>query len=109
MAVSDARPYPLQAIQYMKIRDCDLSRLPDYFFMSLSIKHLYIIRSHLSVVENNALSSLAESLETIDFSSNSIKTVSSPSARRFRAPELNREAARTHSVSGPRHRTLGSI
>ena len=60
----------------MKIRNCNLSRLPTHFFMGLSIKHLYIIRSRLSTMEVTSLNPLEGSLETIDFSSNNINTVS---------------------------------
>lgn len=90
---------PNSAIQYMKIRDCTLPRLTDYFFMSLSIKHLYIIRSRLAAVEENALTSLAESLVTIDFSDNSMKTIPTGAFRRLhRVHSLNLNKNHLESV-----------
>ncbi|XP_069949640.1 chondroadherin isoform X3 [Cherax quadricarinatus] len=64
-------------IYWMKFRNCNLPRLPDYVFLGLDVRHLNIIRSNVSVIERSSLSALGSTLSTLDLSNNKIREVPS--------------------------------
>ncbi|XP_071539267.1 uncharacterized protein [Panulirus ornatus] len=62
-------------IYWMKFRNCNLPRLPDYVFLGLGVRHLNIIRSNVSAIERSSLSALGRTLLTLDLANNKIREV----------------------------------
>ncbi|XP_050711081.1 leucine-rich repeats and immunoglobulin-like domains protein 1 isoform X7 [Eriocheir sinensis] len=62
-------------IYWMKVRNCNLPRIPDYVFLGLDVYHLNIIRSNVSAIERSSLSALGGALVTLDLANNKIREV----------------------------------
>ncbi|KAK7071639.1 hypothetical protein SK128_003220, partial [Halocaridina rubra] len=60
-------------IYWMKFRNCNLPRIPDYIFLGLDVRHLNIIRSNVSAIDRSSLSALGSNLQSLDLATNNIR------------------------------------
>ncbi|CAL4131800.1 unnamed protein product [Meganyctiphanes norvegica] len=72
MGILKKRPF---TIYWMKFRNCNLPRLPDYLFLGMDVRHLHIIRSNVSHIDRSSLSALGSNLKALDLANNQIRRV----------------------------------
>jgi len=81
-AFKEVREQPFN-VYYLKIRNSNLPRIPDYMFTGLEVHHMIVIRSNVTIIEKSALASLAPALETLDFANNDIGRVPTEALRKL--------------------------
>jgi len=62
-------------IQYFKIRNCEVPRLPDHIFMGMKIQHLYIHNCEMLSLDTASISSQGTTLSHLVLSKNKLKDV----------------------------------